>query len=156
RTAVHPNRRSTWWRAGTLGAVPSGGPAPRQATRNPRPRPSKARQRRTSTPNDVRRSRPYPPPPAAIWTRVSAAIQAKCCGEMTASSPPRDKRRVCQRLLERSRRRSQQRRVASRGGLHVGRRDAAVVRADRAALLFVAVDIRTTPESAVLKWGFVL
>jgi hypothetical protein len=25
-----------------------------------------------------------------------------------------------------------------------------------AALLFVAVDIRTTPESAVLKWGFVL
>ena len=25
-----------------------------------------------------------------------------------------------------------------------------------AALLFVAVDIRTTPESPVLKWGFVL
>jgi hypothetical protein len=25
-----------------------------------------------------------------------------------------------------------------------------------AALLFVALDIRTTPESAVLKWGFVL
>ena len=25
-----------------------------------------------------------------------------------------------------------------------------------AALLFVAVDIRNTPESAVLKWGFVL
>ena len=25
-----------------------------------------------------------------------------------------------------------------------------------AALLFVAVDIRTTPESSVMKWGFVL
>jgi glucan phosphoethanolaminetransferase (alkaline phosphatase superfamily) len=25
-----------------------------------------------------------------------------------------------------------------------------------AALLFVAIDIRTTPESPVLKWGFVL
>src|SRR5262252_1764580 len=42
-----------------------------------------------------------------------------------------------------------------RGGFDVGRGDAAVVLM-AAALLFVAVDIRTTPESPVLKWGFVL
>src|SRR5262249_59515197 len=39
---------------------------------------------------------------------------------------------------------------------NVGWRDAAVVRVDGAALLFVAIDIRSTPESPVLKWGFVL
>ena len=31
-----------------------------------------------------------------------------------------------------------------------------VVSAGAASLLFVAVDIRTTPESPVMKWGFVL
>src|SRR5499427_5438482 len=42
-----------------------------------------------------------------------------------------------------------------RGGFDVGRGDAAVVLM-AAALLFVAIDIRSTPESPVLKWGFVL
>jgi hypothetical protein len=42
------------------------------------------------------------------------------------------------------------------GGLDFERRDAAVVSVNSGCLLFVAVDIRNTPESPVLKWGFVL
>src|SRR5215472_18412145 len=42
------------------------------------------------------------------------------------------------------------------GGFDVGWRHALWFVLAAAALLFVALDIRTTPESAVLKWGFVL
>src|SRR5215468_4697607 len=72
---------------------------------------------------------------------------------MTASSPPRDERRVCRRLLERSR--SNGASQAGEGSMLDGVMLLWFV-LTAAALLFVAVDIRTTPESAVLKWGFVL
>jgi hypothetical protein len=42
------------------------------------------------------------------------------------------------------------------GVLNPGWRNAALIFADRGCAAVVAVDIRGTPESPVLKWGFVL
>src|SRR5262245_55675031 len=104
-----------------------------RASGHPQPsRPGAAQQQRTSVPNDVRQSRPSPPPPGVISARDSAAIQAKCCGEMTDAASGTGRLRCW------------------RGVMLLW----FVLTA--ASLLFVAVDIRTTPESPVLKWGFVL
>jgi hypothetical protein len=44
----------------------------------------------------------------------------------------------------------------SEGGLDVEWRDVVWFLLTTVSLLFVAIDIRTTPESPVMKWGFVL
>src|SRR5262249_23223648 len=109
-----------------LGPVPTGEPAPRRATRNAQPSPSKARRRRTSTPNDVRRSRPYPPPPERFAREFPLRFRQNVVAGWSARSPPRDKRRVWQRLvIVRSNGASQ-----CQGGLDVWRGDVAVVLGD--------------------------
>src|SRR5262249_32879773 len=157
KTAVHPNRRSRWW-AGSLELVPTGGLPPRRARRKPQPsRPMTARQEQTAAPKDVRRSPPYPRPRsdfAGSFRCDSGKMLSPVVETVGALRQWRRAERNCTRTCRQSR--CVQRRIRTREGFMLDGVMLLWFVLMAASLLFVAIDIRTTPESPVLKWGFVL